>query len=206
MDLKAFIKEAEAFVAVRRHRCRADYGSTPAAWTMLGSGYYGEAWEHEDFPGLVVKISGPAGWGEDCTGSPWVHSAMKRRKEDTPRHDAWPVFARHCMAHPHKHLPTVHHFEQLNQRMAWAVLKKYARWSGVTGSDFYHEVRRVLAGEQSSAAWPWMWPLVQMADGLYVSVDLHTGNVMWDADEGCLVITDPFSTTGEGPGGCSTYS
>lgn len=207
MDLKAFIKKAEAFFAVRRHKCRVGGKNGPPlpGWHKLGNGFYGEAWQHEDYE-YVLKISGPAGWGSahdsgTCTS---VYAAMFQYGEDTPRHDAWPVFARHCMAHPHKHLPTVYHFVQHNQRMAWAVLKKYARWNGVTESDFYHEVGRVLGGGRS-AAWPWMWPLVQMADGLYVAVDLHKGNVMWDTDEDCLVITDPFSTTGEGPGGCSTY-
>jgi len=32
-------------------------------WTLLGTGYYGEAWAHYEYPDLALKISGPAGWG-----------------------------------------------------------------------------------------------------------------------------------------------
>lgn len=201
MDLKAFIKEAEAFFAVRRHKCRegGDDCIPLPGWHKLGWGFYGEAWAHEDSE-YVLKISGPAGWGRahDYGTHTGVFDVMDDYGEDDPRADAWPVFARHCMAHPHKHLPTIYHFVQHNQRMAWAVMKQYKDWNGITGWDLYHAFKAVLAGERSSAAWPWMWPLRQMTDGLHFAVDLHTGNVMWDADGGCLVITDPFSTTGTG--------
>ena len=208
MDLKAFIKEAEAFFAVRRHKCREGGDDIPTGdWFNLGRGFYGEAWAHEDSE-YVLKISGPAGWGRrHYSGTHTdVLDAMEYYVESTPRPDAWPVFARHCMAHPHKHLPTVHHVVQHNERMAWAVMKQYKDWNGITGSDLYHEFKAVLAGKRSAAAMPWMWPLRQMTDGLHFAVDLHTGNVMWDADEGCLVITDPFSTTGTDSGAGNFYT
>lgn len=59
-----FLGLAEAFFHVRRHKFRDDAGHIEmyGPWKKLGSGYYGEAWAHDEYPDLVIKISGPAGW------------------------------------------------------------------------------------------------------------------------------------------------
>ena len=67
-------------------------------WKKIGCGHFGEAWEHEDHPGYVVKISGRAGFGDNL-----VYSKK-------PRLDGWPTFAQHCQAHPHPNLPKILHF------------------------------------------------------------------------------------------------
>lgn len=81
---------------------------------MLGSGYYGEAWQHEDYPEWVVKVSGYAGWA-------YEHPL----DQEPDRLDAWPVFARHCAAEPHKNLPKIVHLEQMTERMTWAIMPLY---------------------------------------------------------------------------------
>lgn len=186
--LQDFIKECERFVAVRRHKMRRNGGrycpELLAPWTFLGSGHFGEAWEHVDYPGLVLKISGRAGWG-----SSRVHSEYGT---DCSRLDAWPVFARHCMAHPHRHLPTVLHVQDVSQGMTWGVLNHLYSSGGYTDKhEFINVCERALAGRNVGPKW--LWPLRQMVDALGIEVDVHSGNVMYDIEAGCYVLTDPFS-------------
>lgn len=186
--LQDFIKECERFVAVRRHKMRRN-GARHCPelfiqWTCIGSGHFGEAWAHDDYPDLVLKISGRAGWGASREHG---YYGM-----DCSRLDAWPVFARHCMAHPHMHLPTVLHVRDVSPGMTWGVLKRLHKKGGYT--DVYEFIRvceRALAG--LSVGPQWLWPLRQMVDALGVEVDVHSGNVMYDMEAECFVLTDPFS-------------
>lgn len=68
-------------------------------WRMLGSGWYGEAWEHADYPGLVLKVSGRSGFGSDEPGD----------SGRIPAADSWQVYAQYCHKHPHEHLPHILH-------------------------------------------------------------------------------------------------
>lgn len=187
--LQYFIKECESFVAVRRHKMRRNGArhcpELLAHWECLGSGHFGEAWGHCDYPDLVLKISGRAGWGNSR-----VHDG--EYGTDCARLDAWPVFARHCMAHPHKHLPTVLHVQGVSQGMTWGVMRRLTPHAWITGVDeFMRKCMRALSGR--SIGPQWLWPLRQMVDALGVEVDLHMGNVMYDMEAKCLVLTDPFS-------------
>ena len=103
-----FERECIKFFAMRRHKHRlrmpADMrrkGNT-GDWKRIGSGFYGEAWEHYAHAGLVLKISGPSGWGTDGEGPRMWAKARRMRP------DAWPIYAEHCLHHPGKHLPKVY--------------------------------------------------------------------------------------------------
>lgn len=187
--LQDFIKECERFVAVRRHKMRRNGArhcpKLSAPWACIGSGHFGEAWDHYYYPGLVLKISGRAGWG-----SARVHD--EECGTGCSRLDAWPVFARHCMAHRHRHLPTVLHMQDVSQGMTWGVLNRLYSNGGYTAKcEFISVCERSLAGR--SVGPQWLWPLRQMVDALGVEVDVHSGNVMYDREAECFVLTDPFS-------------
>lgn len=151
-------------------------------WSRLGSGWFGEAWEHDEYPGLVLKVSGKSGFGSGDTGSRW----------DTPKADSWQVYAQYCHKHPHEHLPKILHFERINASVAWAIMPKYKRFG--YGSD---EVRTQEQWQEwlngAHGAPEWMWPVIGMASSLRMNIDLHDGNIMV-RDDGTLVMTDPFST------------
>ena len=148
-------------------------------WRMLGSGWYGEAWEHADYPGLILKVSGRAGFGIDESGT----------RGAPPGADSWQVYAQYCHKHPHEHLPHILHFERINASVAWAIMPKY---NPCEDSD--DEVRMQWSDWLNGAhgAPKWMWPIVGMAASLRMIVDLHSGNIM-ARDDGVLVMTDPFS-------------
>lgn len=186
--LQDFIKECERFVAVRRHKLRRNGAmycpELFAHWECIGRGHFGEAWEHTAFPGLVLKISGRAGWGASRE-----HGYYGL---DCSRLDAWPVFARHCMAHQHMHLPTVLHLQDVSQGMTWGVLRRLHSAHASTGvHEFITSCEGALVGHISGPKW--LWPLRQMVDALGVEVDVHRDNVMYDREADCLVLTDPFS-------------
>jgi len=194
-ELEAFIRVAGQFFQLRRHKhsasCRVEIlRESYGCWYRLGSGFYGEAWAHTGFYGLVLKISGPAGWGCPTLNQPHWSAA----DYGGMRLDAWPLFARHCMAHPYKNLPEIMHFEQVTQRMAWAVMPRYDVVYCMPYGAM--EVRNALEGDALGPVAEWIWPLVQMASGLHIEVDLHTNNVMEDPVTGEWIILDPFSTTG----------
>jgi hypothetical protein len=69
----------------------------------------------------------------------------------------------------------------------------YQQWDWCTGIDVVELVRGYLQGYVSDAP-SWIWPLKQMASGLFMQVDLHGDNIMIDRQTGKVVIIDPFST------------
>lgn len=153
-------------------------------WTKLGDGLFGEAWEHDDYPGLVLKISGKSGFGSGDMGS----------KEDKPSSDSWQVYAQYCHKHPHEHLPHILHFERINASVAWAIMPKYMPL-GLGEAEEAEERTRMQWREWLNGARgapEWMWPIIGMASSLNMVVDLHNENIMV-RDDGTLVMTDPFS-------------
>ena len=152
-----------------------------AGWTMLGCGHFGEAWEHEDHLGLVVKISGRAGFGES-----------RGRADRKPSLDGWPTFAQHCLTHPHPNLPKILHFERLTVGVSFGIMPYYK-------SIDAHNVDGGIVSEWcdylegAKGAPEWMWPIIGMRGALGMRVDLHSGNVMRDDDTGEYIMTDPFS-------------
>lgn len=191
-----FLRLCREFVAVQRHKFKSNPRETPQGWRELGSGFYSEVYEHCDHPGLVLKISGPGGWGYGCDNSlKWA-----AKNEDGVRADMWPLFAQHCMAYPHKHFPKILHFERITQRMAWAVMPAYrsSDYAEVADSEFAKHVRRVLLRQEHPGPdEQWLWPLIELSQHRFASVDLHSGNWMLDSS-GNVIITDPFSATGTG--------
>lgn len=155
-------------------------------WSYIGSGFYGEAWSHEDYPGLVVKISGRAGFG--------IPDAVPSRK---PPLDGWPVFAEHCLANPHQNLPKIMYFERLSLGISFGVMPYYVPLEphdDEDDSEILEKWRDYLEGARRSPKW--MWPIIGMRDALNMRVDLHRDNVMKDPNTGAYIMTDPFSAVG----------
>ena len=185
-----FIAEARALAfyrklkvrRARRHGAeRADRKGLPG-WNKLGSGHFGEAWEHADHPGYVVKISGRAGFGDN-----FVYSKK-------PSLDGWPTFAQHCQANPHTNLPKILHFERLSVGISFGIMPFYEEIDTSDGSDdgeIVSQWRDYLDGTPGAPAW--MWPIIGMRSALDMRVDLHSDNVMRDMDTGECIMTDPFS-------------
>lgn len=153
-----------------------------SGWLKLGSGHYGEAWRHKDYPGLVVKISGRGGFG-----AKWTYNARAEL-------DGWPVFAQFCQYSQHNNLPKIHHLERLSLGVSFGIMPEYESIQGTDNADYWkqvHKWRGMLDDKRTPESW--MWPLCQMRDGFKMLVDLHMGNVMLDTVSGELIITDPFS-------------
>ena len=185
-----FITEARALAFYRKLKVRrqrriggwqCDNKGLPG-WKQIGTGHFGEAWEHADHPGYVVKISGRAGFGDNL---------VCRVK---PRLDGWPTFAQHCQANPHTNLPKILHFERLSVGVSFGIMPFYEEINPSYGSDddaIVSQWRGYLDGTPGAPAW--MWPIIGMRGALGMSVDLHSGNVMMDMDTGEYIMTDPFS-------------
>ena len=206
-NLQEFIKLARAFFYLARSKHRRKNRlpeRTHGSWRRLGAGHYGEAWAHRAYPDLVLKISGRAQWGNDEFYFDKFHLYNMK-----VRLDAWPVFARHCRDNPHPKLPKIMHFEQPSEGMAWAVMPRYESLPDMDMAEYdrLDNERRMLREMLQGAPYApeWMWPLRQMAGGLYFQVDLHEGNVMVDPKTGELIITDPFSATGSSTAASCSY-
>ena len=178
----AFYRKLKVRRAHRRGETWCDDDGLPG-WDKIGCGHFGEAWEHADHPGYVVKISGRGGFGDN-----FVYSKK-------PRLDGWPTFAQHCQANPHTNLPKILHFERLSVGISFGIMPFYEEIDTSYGSDDYTMVSRwrdYLDGTTPGAP-AWMWPIIGMRDALGMRVDLHSGNVMRDMDTGECIMTDPFS-------------
>lgn len=186
MDAK-FMRLCREFVAVKRHFRGRNPRIVSSEFVLLGSGLYSQVFEHPNYPGLVLKISGPAGWADLPIS-------------EAPTADVWPVYAERCMAHPSKHTPRILHFERISQRMCWAVMPKYLpSWQGGREQDaFCRHVRQVLWRDARPVpgADDWLWPLLELAGSSRHHIDLHAGNWMIHPRTGDVIITDPFSASG----------
>ena len=180
----AFYRKLKVRRARRRGASKCDSKGLPG-WEKIGSGHFGEAWEHEDHRGYVVKISGRAGFGYNYV------------RAEKPRLDGWPTFAQHCQAHPHHNLPKILHFERLSVGVSFGIMPFYAEIDASYGSSDDAVVAEWLGYLKGGKGAPeWMWPIVGMSDALGIRVDLHSGNVMRDMDTGECIMTDPFSFVG----------
>ena len=174
-----FVRLARAHAHRRKLQYKRGDGYAEG-WRKRGSGWFGEAWEHADYPGLVVKVSGRGGFSR---GASYNHYNYRPA-------DSWQVYAQYCHKHPHEHLPKIMHFERINAAVAWAIMPRYWPYCGDE-----HEIQRLLwlgwlNGDRGAP--DWMWPIINMAESLHLKVDLHSDNVMLDSD-GTLIMTDPFS-------------
>ena len=183
-----FITKARALAFYRKFKVRrarrdgktwCDEKGLPG-WTMLGAGHFGEAWEHYDHLGYVVKISGRAAFGAGAL------------RDEKPSLDGWPTFAQHCQANPHPNLPKILHFERLSVGISFGIMPYY---SSIDPDGVDAEVvstwRYYLDGGKGAPEW--MWPIIGMRGALGMVVDLHSGNVMKDEDTEEYIMTDPFS-------------
>lgn len=186
-----FIELCRMFVSIRKHKHQRTVNRWPTpqwqerflnrrGWQRIGAGFFGEAWQHQDYPDLVLKLSGFAGFG----------TAYGCEAADAPTLDAWPVYARHCQAYPHEHLPEILHFEQPSQRIAWALMPVYLSCDEAPEQQEWEHVRGAFLDGDTDEEW--LWPIIAMQESLGFTVDLHEGNVMFKPD-GTYVITDPFS-------------
>ena len=181
----AFYRKFKYRRAKRRGRLFTDTDGLKG-WSDIGSGFYGEAWSHEDYPGLVVKISGRAGFG--------VPDAVPSRE---PSLDGWPVFAEHCLANPHPNLPKIMYFERLSLGISFGIMPYYVPIETHVDEDAAEILDRWRDYLEGSYGAPkWMWPIIGMRDALGMGVDLHSGNVMKDPNTGAYIMTDPFSADG----------
>lgn len=188
-----FIAEARALAFYRKLKGRrarrlgeelCDNEGLPG-WDKIGRGHFGEAWEHDDHLGYVVKISGRGGFG--CNSVAY----------EKPKLDGWPTFAQHCQAHPHPNLPKILHFERLSVGVSFGIMPFYEEInpsSGSAASAIVSQWLDYLDGTPGAPAW--MWPIIGMSGALGMRVDLHSGNVMMDMDTGEYIMTDPFSFVG----------
>lgn len=174
-----FIRLARAHAHRRKLKFKRGRYAGPG-WHKLGSGWFGEAWEHYNYPGLVVKVSGRSGFGRKTSYN----------ADDELHADSWQVYAQYCHKHPHEHLPKIMHFERVNAAVAWAIMPKYSTHTSYSDDVLRLKWQGWLNGERDAPEW--MWPIIGMASSLYMQVDLHSGNVMRDSD-GTLIMTDPFS-------------
>ena len=174
-----FVRLARAHAHRRKLKFKRGSCVSPG-WRKLGSGWFGEAWEHADYPGLVVKVSGRAGFG----------ILTEYSADDFLDADSWQVFAQYCHKHPHEHLPKIMHFERINAAVAWAIMPRYMPASSPWMDELRLKWQDWLCGARGAPEW--LWPIIAMASSLCMQVDLHSGNVMLDSD-GTLIMTDPFS-------------
>ena len=182
----AFYRKFKHRRARRRGRFFTD-GDGLKGWEAIGSGFYGEAWRHEDYPGLVVKISGRAGFG--------LESADMYSRE--PSLDGWPVFAEHCFANPHPNLPKIMYFERLSLGISFGIMPYYVPIETHVDEDADEILDRWRGYLEGNCGAPkWLWPIIGMRAALGMRVDLHSGNVMKDPNTGAYIMTDPFSADG----------
>jgi hypothetical protein len=178
------------YLYTRSAKHNGNVREVPVGWCKLGSGYYGVALRHVDYPEYCLKISGRAGWGYNYATSV---------QDDSRRLDAWPVFAEHCKNNPHEHLPEILHFARVSEAMTWAIMPTYIDYGEHYARYANHRINEIhmMLDGQIDCTEPWLWPLRQMANGMYMEVDLHDGNVMHNPKTNTFVIIDPFSTTGD---------
>lgn len=177
-NVQAFVDKCHRMVAVRRHKLarRDERPPSVPGWTLIGTGHFGEAWVHDEHPDLVLKISGPAGWGGGYRA--YVGDIGHTR------YDAWPVYARYCMQNPGLHLPKIYHLEQVSRGIAWGVMPRYNDGDTIARDA----ARRALRGGSHGLA-----GVRQMRDAMGLSVDVHEGNVMRCPETNDWILTDPFS-------------
>ncbi len=181
-----FIAKARALAFYRKFKTRrarragaeVSDNKAPRGWKKLGSGAFGEAWEHEDHFGYVVKISGRDEFGAN----------MLMGKETAL--DGWPTFAQHCKAHPHPNLPKIMHLERLSLGFSFGIMPWYETIDPFRDADIVTEWRDYLDGGKGAPEW--MWPIIGMLGALDMWPDLHSGNVMRDPVTHEYIMTDPF--------------
>lgn len=154
--------------------------SGDVGWAYLGGGHFSRVYTHVEFPEYVVKVSGPAYFGELGCDIP------QRRA----RQDAWPTYAEYCRDNPHKHLPEILHFERMSMSFAWGIMPLYYKASSDEAESVAGEWYDFLNGEEPAPEW--MWPIIGMCRSLDMQIDLHDENVMLDKN-GIMKLTDPFS-------------
>ena len=88
----------------------------------------------------------------------------------------------------------------------YKALERELKSSKVSDDEDEYEIldkwRDYLEGGKGAPSW--MWPIIGMRGALGMRVDLHSGNVMKNPDNGDYIMTDPFSADGSYAGGYYT--
>lgn len=201
-EVMSFVQEAERLVAVRRHKHKRKYAGRiqnpvilsagGAPWFWIGSGLYGEAWRHVDYPNLVVKISGHEGWG-------W-HDFLH---EKCPSRDAYPVYAALCATTEHPNLPEILYSGKAGG-IRWYVMPRYDAWdsalhgdvcpvTGVTYNTLRIALEDVEAHNQDWGYYNVFEHVARLRETHGFNVDLHSANMMVNPINGAFIVTDPYS-------------
>lgn len=198
MNTEQFTREARMFAYARRTKHRSERKRrTPTdrdvtgPWQCIGAGEFGEAWVHDSSYSHVLKIG-----GREC------FSYRTQFHGDTPRLDGWALFAKHCfdVRGSTPHLPYIYHFEYLQAGIAMAVMPRYqniddmpySRWGKVAGVTGLRDIIKA-SWDVPDEHEDWLRPIVEMAVYQGLRVDVHEGNVMYDAVKDTWVLTDPFA-------------
>jgi hypothetical protein len=149
-----------------------DFLVTEYGFTVLGYGYFSIVILHPENNDLVIKVT---------AGGDRAHLD-----------DGYMDFVAACMRAPKsKHLPEFH-AALVGKQCAVTVMKRYRPVNPHTDARYGFESDRVLSA-------------FRFADGVmdagmeYVisvcgrATDLHDENYMWDVDQDCVVVTDPYS-------------
>lgn len=176
---------AKELIRAAQAREPAEHGE----WFYVGAGWFSRIYSHPSMPGLVIKVSGRAGFGDGGES-----------KAENPA-DGWQLFAVYCMKNPCKWLPKILCFERVDEHHCWAVMPRYDS----ARSSYHDEKARIKAalGEYVDEDEPrytiepkWVRRLRDFVQRMELqreaSVDLHNGNFM--QYNGQLIVTDPLGS------------
>lgn len=183
--LNQFEAECYKFVLARKRKRTKGYKQIiPAYWAKLGSGHYSEVWAHCDYPDVVLKISGTAGWGNPLD-TPWGSDLQ----------DPWRFFAEVCNTTPDIEvedvLPVVHRLHQVSNGIYWGILDRLKPLDSDNRND-WDDMLRLERIVKTSPDVIEAFNTAADALGGGVGWDLHFGNFMRDPRTGSVVVTDPF--------------
>lgn len=196
-ELEQFKKEAERFFMLRKCKHRKDsktelHEYRVGKWQRLGSGFYSEAWAHDEYSDYVLKLGGSSSWGYDFLDTGSVGTA-----------DPWPVYAEYCTKVSGTHLPEVYHLDRPSETSAmfWAVMPKYEGHreldDGYKLSELSVTRDSIFADMEKFPKWfATAYKYVDANSSTGINVDIHMGNIMYDDVNQRAVVTDPFSSTG----------
>lgn len=116
-----------ATLTANKARCIAQAlrrGRKLAGWRMLGSGNFSKVYASDDYPGVVLKLSGDGGFGDT-----WIDAETGRnggyRDGYGEIKDRFPLFAQWAMKHSHlRGMPVIHSVEQLSATL-WVTVMEH---------------------------------------------------------------------------------
>lgn len=193
---------------LRKGRDRSGLG-----FMLLGEGHFSMAFEHEDYPDYVVKVSGRAGFGAGFLGKSGSarysdHTEPLQDTNGKPAKDAWQVYARWCVHNEglHPALPRVYHLENISDGYAFALMERLQPKKWDQGIPEYMKLDHYRDEYHMDEDGEWLEDsddylyskLAALRDEYDLQPDMHEGNVMQRGKQ--LVCTDPFAAANWGGG------